>query len=284
MPLDLNELESFVIAAETLNFSETAKRRNTVQSAVSSHILKLEESVGRRLFDRQRGRSMRLTAEGEAFVVYARRILNLTDEAIDSLKQPRTQSIIRLGTTSTLAVSVLSGVLEDFAARFPEVRVEVSCDRSAATIRRFDNGDFDLAFITDQGKRPGRLFVENVELAWVSGPRFTFDPEKSVPLAFLNDGRDLRRFAMNALDRAGQEGHIAHTSPDPIGLRALVIANLALTVMPKIAAMTPLKTLSERDGLPDLGRLPISAYQRVGSSRKDLDALGRFLHAHTLRS
>ena len=54
--------------------------------------------------------------------------------------------------------------------------------------------------------------------------------------------------------------------------------------MPKIVAMTPLKTLSERDGLPDLGRLPISAYQRVGSSRKDLDALGRFLHTHTLRS
>ncbi len=284
MPLDLKELESFVISAETLNFSETAKRRNTVQSAVSSHILKLEELVGQRLFDRKRGQSMRLTAEGEAFVIYARRILNLTDEAIDSIRQSRAQSVIRLGTTSTLAVSVLSGVLEDFALQFPKVRVEVSCDRSAATIRRFDNGDFDLAFITDQGKRPGRLFVENVELAWVSGPRFSFDPAKGVPLAFLTDGRDLRRFAMNALDKAGQESHIAHTSPDPIGLRALIIANLALTVMPKIAAMAPLKTLSESDGLPNLGRLPISAYQRVGISRKDVDALGRALLTHTLKS
>ncbi|WP_179954036.1 LysR substrate-binding domain-containing protein [Denitrobaculum tricleocarpae] len=284
MPLDLKELESFVISAETLNFSETAKRRNTVQSAVSSHILKLEELVGQRLFDRKRGQSMRLTAEGEAFVIYARRILNLTDEAIDSIRQSRVQSVIRLGTTSTLAVSVLSGVLEDFALQFPKVRVEVSCDRSAATIRRFDNGDFDLAFITDQGKRPGRLFVENVGLAWVSGPRFSFDPAKSVPLAFLTDGRDLRRFAMNALDNAGQESHIAHTSPDPIGLRALVIANLALTVMPRIAAMAPLKVRSESDGLPSLGRLPISAYQRVGISRKDVEALGRALLSHTLKS
>lgn len=281
MPLDLKELESFVISAETLNFSETAKRRNTVQSAVSSHILKLEEIVGQSLFHRKRGQSMRLTAEGEAFVIYARRILNLTDEAIDSIRQSRAQSVIRLGTTSTLAVSVLSGVLEDFAARFPKVRVEVSCDRSTATIRRFDNGDFDLAFVTDQGKRPGRLFVENVDLAWVSGPRFAFDPEDSVPLAFLTDGRDLRRFAMNALDKAGQESHVAHTSPDPIGLRALVIANLALTVMPKIAATAPLKTRSQADGLPPLGRLPIAAYQRIGVSRKEVDAMGRTLLAHT---
>ncbi len=284
MPLDLKELESFVISAETLNFSETAKRRNTVQSAVSSHILKLEDIVGQRLFDRKRGQSMRLTAEGEAFVIYARRILNLTDEAIDSIRQSPAQSTIRLGTTSTLAVSVLSSVLEDFAAQFPKVRVEVSCGRSTTTIRRFDNGDFDLAFVTDQGKRPGRLFVENVDLAWVSGPRFDLDPSMSIPLAFLTDGRDLRRFAMNALDKTKQESHIAHTSPDPIGLRALVIANLALTVMPRIAATAPLKTLSQADGLPPLGRLPIAAYQRVGISRKEVDAMGRALLAHTSMS
>lgn len=281
MPIDFGWLESFVVSAETLNFSETAKRRGTVQSAVSTHIVRLEETIGQRLFDRKRGQSMQLTAEGEAFIVYARRILNLVDEAVDSLKRDQTRSVIRLGTTSTLAVSILPGVLEEIAGQFPKLHVEVSCGRSAETITRFDNGELDLAFIVDQGKRPGRLFVQNIDLAWVSGPDFRFDPNESIPLAFLTDGRDLRRFAMNALDKAGQNCHIAHTSPDPIGVRALVAANLALTVMPTLAATPPLKTLSRDDGLPDIGQLPLAAYQRIGVKRMEVEAFGECLQAHT---
>lgn len=281
--MDLVWLESFVISAETLNFSETAKRRGTVQSAISTHIVRLEEAVGQRLLDRSRGQSMQLTAEGEAFVVYARRILNLVDEAVDSLNRSRSRSVIRLGTTSTLAASILPGVLEEIADQFPNLHVEVSCHRSAETITRFDNGELDLAFITDQGKRPGRLFVQNINLAWVSGPRFKVDLNNSIPLAFLTDGRDLRRFAMNALDNAGQACHVAHTSPDPIGVRALVAANLALTVMPTLAATPPLKTLSQHDGLPNIGQLPLAAYQRIGVKRKEVDEFGKCLQAHVSR-
>ncbi|MEM6492028.1 MAG: LysR family transcriptional regulator, partial [Pseudomonadota bacterium] len=73
--MDLNALASFVAAAETLNFSRAAERRNTVQSAISAQIGKLEAELDCRLFDRGRGRAMRLTARGEALLAYARRIL-----------------------------------------------------------------------------------------------------------------------------------------------------------------------------------------------------------------
>jgi len=270
MAIDLKHLESFVIAAETLNFSEAAKRVGTVQSAVSTHILKLEEAVGRSLFDRKQGQAMRLTAEGEAFAVYARRILALTDEAVESLREGRRNSIT-FGTTATLAASVVPRALEAFARDWPDAGVEISCARSGEVLRRFDAGIFDVAFVVDQGKRAGRVFVENVALAWAAGPAFTVPRDASVPLAFLSDGRDLRRYALTTLDRAGRAGHVAHTSADPTGVRAIVSANLAVTVMPRIAVTAPLRALSEADGLPEIGSLPLAAYQRVGVARKEVE-------------
>ena len=63
---DLNALESFVVAAETKNFSIAAERRNTVQSAISAHIRKLEDELGKALFERGRGKTMQLTPEGRS--------------------------------------------------------------------------------------------------------------------------------------------------------------------------------------------------------------------------
>lgn len=272
MPIDLKHLESFVIATETLNFSETAKRVGTVQSAVSTHILRLEQAVGRSLFDRKQGQAMRLTAEGEAFAVYARRILTLTDEAVESIREGRQRRVISFGTTATLAASMVPRALEAFARDWPDARVEISCARSGENLRRFDAGDLDLALIVDQGKRAGRLFVENVALAWAAGPAFELPRAASIPLAFLTDGRDLRRYALTTLDRAGLSGHVAHTSPDPLGVRAIVGANLALTVMPRIAVTAPLRVISQAEGLPEIGSLPLAAYQRVGLARKEVEA------------
>lgn len=123
--LDLKAMESFVVAAETLNFSEAAKRRNTVQSAISAHVRKLEEEIGRPLFQRGRGQTMRLTPEGRAFAAYARRILNLTDEAIETIRNSRSLRIIRLGTTVTLALSVLPQALRAFAQEKPDMQIQV---------------------------------------------------------------------------------------------------------------------------------------------------------------
>ncbi|MET1413124.1 LysR family transcriptional regulator [Roseibium sp. HPY-6] len=277
--LDLNCLESFVVAAETLNFTDAAQRRNTVQSAISNHVRKLEDDTGRTLLERGRGQTMRLTPEGHALLTYARRILSLTDEALTTVKNSRFPWAIRLGTTVTLAQSVLPPVLNAFSKHEPDVQIHIQCERSSTLSERLDARDIDVAFMLDQGKRAERIFAESTPLVWAGSA--TFDPQASaeVPLVFLTDGRDLRRHAFDALDRAGRTGHIAHQSPHPIGLRAFVLAGLALTVMVKPAVTPPLKAFGPEDGLPPLATSVLSLYRHSRYSAKETDTLAQLLNA-----
>lgn len=170
--MDPRALDSFVVAAEVLNFSEAAARRNTVQSAISTHIRKLEQQLGQRLFDRGRGQGMVLTAEGKAFLAYARRILNLSEEAVAAMQAPKGQRVIRLGTNVTLAMSVVARALKQFAPDNPDVKIEILCDRSDQLLPQLEAGEIDLALMMDQGKRADRIFVEHDQLVWVAGPDF----------------------------------------------------------------------------------------------------------------
>lgn len=277
---DLNALRSFVVAADTLNFSRAAELRNTVQSAISAHINKLEDELGCTLLERGRGQSMHLTDEGEAFAAYARRILGLTDEAVESIRNVRSRRIIRLGTTVTLAQSVIVDALRAFARANNHVQIHIQCDRSDALLARLDADEIDLAFMMDQGKRAGRDFVEAMPLVWAAGPGFELDGTADVPMVFLTDGRDLRGYAFDALDRVGRAGYLAHLSPHPIGLRAFVLAGLALTVMPEVSVTPPLVTLDGEDGLPPLHSIGLSLYRKAGSASEELNAFSSIIHEH----
>ncbi|GIT90029.1 LysR family transcriptional regulator [Jannaschia pagri] len=268
--MDLNALESFVLSAETLNFSQTAQRRNTVQSAISAQIRKLEQEVGHKLFDRGRGKAMTLTPEGRALAVQGRRILGLADEAVRSLDTARQARPLRLGTTVTLALSVVPEALAETAG---QTRVEIDCDRSDRLLARLDAGDIDVALMMDQGRRSDRAMVVDMPLVWVAAHGFALAPDADVPLVFLTDGRDLRSHAFAALDRVGRRGFLAHLSPHPIGLRALVQAGLAVTIMPQAAVREPLYRVSKTAGLPALPRVALSLYRRTGADVPGTEAL-----------
>ena len=281
--MDLNAIESFLLAAETLNFTEVAQRRNTVQSAVSAHIAKLEVELGRTLISRGRGQQMQLTAEGQVFAAYARRLLSLADEASETIRTAQSRRILRLGTTVTLAMSFVSDVLAEFAAEQPDVQIHIHCDRSDALLARLEADEIDVAFMMDQGKRQDRQFVHSLPLVWVSAAGFDLPVQSDIPLAFLTDGRDLRSYAFKALDKVGRQGRIAHLSPHPVGVRAFVQSGLALTVMPLGTARPPLQTASADLKLPKLSPVALAAYLKDSKAINDAAPLLQMLESTIAR-
>lgn len=270
--LDPNALRTFTLVADDLNFTTVAARRNTVQSAVSAQIKKLEEATGTVLISRGRGQSMELTAEGKAFLVYARRILALSEEAVETMRTAQSREIIRLGTTVTLAMSVVSDVLTEFARISPDIQIQIFCDRSDALLALLDAGEIYVAFMMDQGRRRGRAFVHSQPLVWAASSRCDIAADAHVPLAFLTDLRDLRQYALQALDEVGRSGAVAHLSPHPIGVRAFVQAGLAVTVMPEAAVVPPLMVAPESMNLPPLAPIALAAYRGTlggGAARAD---------------
>ena len=124
--LSLPELRVFLIAAETENFSETARRVGISQPAVSMQIRALEERFGVDLFQRS-GRSVALTAAGEALIPLARdltyRAISL-EEAMASM-EGEVVGLLKLVCSTTAGKYVLPRLL----ARFQETyaRVDLAC-------------------------------------------------------------------------------------------------------------------------------------------------------------
>ncbi len=257
---DLRELQTFAMLSEELSFTAVAARQNTVQSAISAQINKLEANLGQRLVSRGRGKKVSLTRDGEVFLVYVRRILSLSEEAVEAVQTANARHVLRLGTTVTLAMSIIAETLLAFSRRRPDIQIQVQCDRSDRLLQRLEDGDIDVAFMMDQGRHSFRAFVLSMDLHWASSPEFEMPQDGPIPLAFLTDGRDLRRYALRALDAAGLQGRVSYLSPHPIGVRTLVQAGLALTVMPSQTIRGPLVAAKEAFGLPPLSPIALAAY------------------------
>src|SRR6476659_2130511 len=94
--LDIDQLRTFVAIADTGSFTRAADVVHKTQSAVSMQMKRLEERLGRAIFERD-GRASRLTEDGERLLDYARRILRLNMDCLASFAEAELAGRVRLG-------------------------------------------------------------------------------------------------------------------------------------------------------------------------------------------
>lgn len=129
--IETDLLRTFVAIADQGGFTRAAEVVNRTQSAVSMQMRKLEEDVlQRRLFERD-GRQVRLTAEGQILLGFARRILKLHGEVMTTLREPHMVGTVRIGTPDDYVMRFIPGILAGFAKAYPLVQVDVHCEPTA---------------------------------------------------------------------------------------------------------------------------------------------------------
>jgi DNA-binding transcriptional LysR family regulator len=153
-PFDLDLLRVFVAVVDNGGFTRAAERVGRTQSTISLAIKRLEEGLGNRLFDRQPGRPLALTAVGETLLTYARPLLKLADEARLRLLEPETGGTVRLGTPEDFATTHLPDVLARFARAHPRVSLEVNCDFTLNLLDGFSKGQYDLVLLKREPQGP----------------------------------------------------------------------------------------------------------------------------------
>jgi LysR family nitrogen assimilation transcriptional regulator len=124
--MDLRHVRTFVTVAELGTVSKAALRLHTAQPALSRQIGNLEQELGIKLFDRV-GRRLVLTGEGEQLLGECRNLLACASAIGERAQQ------LRRGNTGTLKVAaspqfiegVISGFLQRYAKRFPDVQVRL---------------------------------------------------------------------------------------------------------------------------------------------------------------
>ncbi len=280
--LDTDLLRTFAAIADCGSFTRAAELVHRTQSAVSMQVKRLEETLGKPVFQRE-GRSITLTPDGEALLGYARRILKLHEEAVAALTRPDVVGTVRVGIPDDYVMRFLPGILTRFAQAYPRVQVAVHCEPSYILTRRLDNDELDLALISCEPAREMGEVLRREPTVWATSERHLAHEEEPLPLALFQEGCFVRAAALRALDETGRNYRIAYSSPSITGIHAAVSAGLAVTALVRSIVPSGMRVLSGDEGFPSLPITLISLLRARGSRSKAIDCLAAHF-AEGLRS
>lgn len=171
--MDINQLKYFISVAQTLNFSEAARRNGISQPAISHHIGEMEKQLGCRLFERTR-RSVAMTEQGREFLPYAVDIVETAEKAAFQLRQREKGvgghvSIAALTTSS----QVLSRCLARFAECYPEISVDIAFTSGRSQVIAMNEAKYDFHFAVREMVPNGETFdyvISNTDHLCVAFP------------------------------------------------------------------------------------------------------------------
>lgn len=272
--IDSDVLRTFVAIADHGGFTRAGELVNRTQSAVSMQMKRLEEDVlQRQLFERD-GRQVRLTAEGQVLLGYARRILKLHSEVFNTLRAPHMVGTVRIGTPDDYAMRFLPGILSRFAEAYPLVQVEVHCESSKALMNR---QDLDLTIVTrEPGHEIGQLLRQE-RFVWAEASGFSPHERDPVPLAMFNTDCFCRAWACNALDTRGKAYRIAYTSPSLAAIMAVVTAGLAVTAQLRSLIPADMRILGPAEQLPELPLANVMLLRNASTQSTVTESLAEFI-------
>src|SRR2546423_9157439 len=145
--MDIAQLAAFDRVAREGSFSRAAISLGIGQPAVSSRIQNLEDALGGALF--RRGRSISVTPLGESFLPYARRVLALLHEGVESARMAQVggRGRIKLGTLGSLSAGLIAPALARFAPTHPQVDCMLRSADHEVLVQMLVDGIVDLALI-----------------------------------------------------------------------------------------------------------------------------------------
>ncbi|KVD33069.1 LysR family transcriptional regulator [Burkholderia ubonensis] len=304
---DIAALRSLVAGIDLGSFAKAADRVARSSSAVSAQIRKLEEQAGTPLFVKS-GRGLALTDAGDAMLRYARRMIELNDEAAAAVRGVSLDGWVRIGLQEDFGEAILPGVLGRFARAHPKVRIEARVAHNAELLERLDANQLDLALVWGDPASAAfvaRTGIDSEEIArvpmrWIgaagsgaagvgaagSGAAGDGDagepsvrlPDEPLPLVVFD--RPCRFFgaATDALDRVGVPWRVAFTTPSLAGLWAAASAGLGLTVRSHYGLPASVRLLDAAPlGLPELPSVPLMLLRRASSATPTVDRLARIM-------
>jgi LysR family transcriptional regulator, hydrogen peroxide-inducible genes activator len=244
--MELHQLRYFCAVTDTGSFSRAAEQSHVSQPSLSQQILKLEDELGARLFDRL-GRSVRLTELGKTFLPRARAVLRELEAARGDVVE-RKDSVagpVTVGAIPTVAPYLLPRVLTSFSKKFPQVQLTVVEEITPVLLDRLRASAVDLAVLALPIR--GHEF-ESVPL--LTEPLFAVLPQKhklarrraislkdvrKEPFLLLRDGHCFRENAVAACDRARVHPQVIFESGQFSSLLSMVGAGLGISLIPQMA-------------------------------------------------
>ncbi len=256
---DLISLRALVAVVEEGSFTAAAKRVGRTQSAISLQIAKLEERLSVKLLERT-SRSVAVTPAGETFVSYARRILELADEAALAVTSPDEASVLRVGFAEYLVPQHLHTLLARFRRAHPNCDLSLMLGSGAEMLRSMRGGDLDLVFTGPEGDGGELLWEE--PLVWAGSGKVPADSaDAPIELVLMHAPCSYRQIAFDALTKAGTPWKLSIDANSVHAVQSAIRAGLGVSVLP-VSAVLEGMTLCEGT-LPALPNTSVMSYRNA---------------------
>lgn len=264
-PLDIKAVHAFVLIADLQSFTRAAEALDVGQSAVSLLLKRLEHRLGRRLIERT-PRSIRLSADGNAFLDAARGLIAAHQRALDPA--PGEQRRLVIGLSHQLIGTELPALLRTLRDQDPGLVVELRVLTSREAIKAHDDGHLDAAIVLqahDPRRNARRLFTE--PFGWIASRFWERRAGGPLPLATQGATCGIRAAAVSALDGADIPWTEVFIGQGAAVLGAAASAGLAIALLPRRIAPPGTADFGPRLGLPALPEFDVVQHSNLTDTR-----------------
>ena len=257
--MELAQLKYFQVMANIRHFTRAARMLDVTQPALSRSMAKLEKDLDVPLFKRSDG-EIELTPEGERLLRRVDRILREVDSAREEASNAHAEvsKEFRLSFIHSLGSYALPHILQDFRALYPDIRIQLNQQDSAALALQVAAGETDLCLCstipTTEYSAWVYLWSEELFVTVPLGHRFA-EREKinlqeleDEPLVAMKSSYSLRILVDQFFDLAGIHPEITFEGDDVSTISGLVAAGLGVSLLPKLAGVEH----------PELRYIPVS--------------------------
>jgi len=244
--MEFHQLRYVCAIADTGNFSRAAERCQVAQPSLSQQVLKLEEELGTKLFDRL-GRSIRLTEAGRAFIPRARTILEQMETARSSAADQNTdfRGSVAVGVIPTVAPYLIPSYAARFAKKFADAKLRIVEETTSVLVEGLRDLSLDVAILAlPLRHKELELFPFRTEPLFAalsadhpraSAKSLALKDLRGESFVMLRDGHCFRDLSIDTCTRARITPHIVFESGQFSSLLGMVAAGVGVSLVPEMA-------------------------------------------------
>lgn len=255
--MELHQLRYYLAVARTRNFSRAAEQCHVAQPSLSQQIIKLEDELGERLFERTK-REVSLTPAGELFRRHAEQVLDGVEQARDCVREVGDvlRGRVLLGSLPTIAPYYLPERLRKFTADYPDVEIVVHEDTTDRLVRAVLSKEIDAAVLSLPVERAGlvaeEFFDEDLLVALpadhpLAGRRaLALDDLEKESFILMKEGHCLAGQALQFCRLNGFSPRMSFRSAQIETVMAFVAAGWGISIVPAMSRKPGVKNIRYR--------------------------------------
>ncbi|MFZ5902508.1 MAG: LysR substrate-binding domain-containing protein [Chloroflexota bacterium] len=280
--IDIQKIETFLSAAESLSLSEAAKQLHLSQPTVSHQIKILERELGVVLFTRS-STGLKLTEAGRLLLPWARRLLHDTNDLKVMMTSLQDEIIgeLRIACSTTAGKYILPQMAARFCQRYPGIKVRIlACGPENAALKLLD-GEAHISVVSSENADPNleaqEFFRDKITLIvpanhrWVS--RRSIAPEEILEekIIMREETSGTRRIVLTELakyDISLDDLNVFLELGNAEAIVRTVAAGYGVSFVSTLASACPL----ERGNVADIAIDGLSLYRTIYMARKRISS------------